>query len=393
MAVGARGQGARVQLEGRRRGVHRGVAHLRRPSAAHHDERRHHHAVRRVLRRGPLEPHDHAGRRSQRARHSRGRRRRDPPQHAVRATRPVVPPGRTVRGVARRRDAQRSSPSAPGATSQDLSDTEALDGIEYFLFPNFFPWGGYLTPLVYRFRPWDDDPGRCLMEVMLLDPLPVGPRPAPADAPVPRGRRAVRRRARSSGSSGRSSTRTPRRCRRVQRGMRASVRAADHALSLPGSPDPALPRAPRAATSASRATDERLIGPTERSAHPLGAALEVVADCLRSDRVHRPDDAELHARRIPHDDPAAGVVDPLTIDDGRAERLESRDLGLEIVGVDVEVDARPSGSRVLDHHPVRRRRIFEDVVVGHLRGLRGVAPSAPDQNATVSSRPRTERRS
>jgi len=67
-----------------------------------------------------------------------------------------------------------------GRDFTDLSDSEALDGIEYFLFPNFFPWGGYLTPLVYRFRPWDDDPGRCLMEVMLLDPLPVGPRPAPA---------------------------------------------------------------------------------------------------------------------------------------------------------------------------------------------------------------------
>jgi phenylpropionate dioxygenase-like ring-hydroxylating dioxygenase large terminal subunit len=61
-----------------------------------------------------------------------------------------------------------------------LSDAEALDGIEYFVFPNFLPWGGYLTPLVYRFRPWADDPHQCLMEVMLLEPLPEGDRPAPA---------------------------------------------------------------------------------------------------------------------------------------------------------------------------------------------------------------------
>jgi len=91
-----------------------------------------------------------------------------------------VPPDGTVRGVLgdemRAQLAERT-----GRDFSDLSDAEALDGIEYFLFPNFFPWGGYLTPLVYRFRPWDDDPGRCLMEVMLLDPLPAGPRPAPAE--------------------------------------------------------------------------------------------------------------------------------------------------------------------------------------------------------------------
>ncbi len=90
-----------------------------------------------------------------------------------------VPPGGTVRGVLA--DEMRAQLAVrTGRDFTDLSDTEALDGIEYFLFPNFFPWGGYLTPLVYLFRPWDDDPGRCLMEVMLLDPLPVGPRPAPA---------------------------------------------------------------------------------------------------------------------------------------------------------------------------------------------------------------------
>jgi phenylpropionate dioxygenase-like ring-hydroxylating dioxygenase large terminal subunit len=91
----------------------------------------------------------------------------------------AVPEGRTVRGVLA--DQMRTQLSEKtGRDFQHLSDAEALDGIEYFVFPNFAPWGGYLTPLVYRFRPWDDDPGQCLMEVMLLEPLPAGERPDPA---------------------------------------------------------------------------------------------------------------------------------------------------------------------------------------------------------------------
>jgi len=91
----------------------------------------------------------------------------------------TVPAGGNIRGVL----AERMRASLGERTGRDfshLSDSEVLDGIEYFVFPNFVPWGGYLTPLVYRFRPWTDDPGRCLMEVMLLEPLPVGARPAPA---------------------------------------------------------------------------------------------------------------------------------------------------------------------------------------------------------------------
>jgi hypothetical protein len=62
-----------------------------------------------------------------------------------------------------------------------VSDAEVLDGIEYFLFPNFMPWAGYLTPLVYRFRPHGNDPDSCVVDIMLLEPLPEGSdRPAPA---------------------------------------------------------------------------------------------------------------------------------------------------------------------------------------------------------------------
>ena len=63
----------------------------------------------------------------------------------------------------------------------EATDSELLDAIQYFVFPNFFPWGGVFQNIVYRFRPAGDDPERALMEVMLLRPPPrSGPRPKPA---------------------------------------------------------------------------------------------------------------------------------------------------------------------------------------------------------------------
>ena len=52
------------------------------------------------------------------------------------------------------------------------SEVEMLDSIQYFMFPNFAPWGGYALPITYRFRPWENNPHRSLMEVMLLHPIP-----------------------------------------------------------------------------------------------------------------------------------------------------------------------------------------------------------------------------
>jgi nitrite reductase/ring-hydroxylating ferredoxin subunit len=54
----------------------------------------------------------------------------------------------------------------------ECTDSEAIDGIQYFVFPNFVPWGGY-APIVYRFRPNGNDPETCVMELMLLSPSPV----------------------------------------------------------------------------------------------------------------------------------------------------------------------------------------------------------------------------
>jgi len=55
-----------------------------------------------------------------------------------------------------------------GRDFSELSNCEAIDLIQYFLFPNLGPWGGMATPLVYRFRPNGDNPEECLMEIMML---------------------------------------------------------------------------------------------------------------------------------------------------------------------------------------------------------------------------------
>lgn len=61
---------------------------------------------------------------------------------------------------------------------QDLSDAELADSFYYTLFPNFHPWGAY-NRLTYRFRPFENDPHRSLMEVFYLSPF-RGKRPPPA---------------------------------------------------------------------------------------------------------------------------------------------------------------------------------------------------------------------
>jgi phenylpropionate dioxygenase-like ring-hydroxylating dioxygenase large terminal subunit len=62
----------------------------------------------------------------------------------------------------------------------EVSESEVLDAIEYYVFPNFAPWGGY-SRINYRFRPHGNDPDACIMDVMLLGSFdPAQGRPAPA---------------------------------------------------------------------------------------------------------------------------------------------------------------------------------------------------------------------
>ena len=64
-----------------------------------------------------------------------------------------------------------------------LSTSECLDAIEYFLFPNLVPWAGHGAPICYRFRPYENDPQRSIMEIMLLFVAPDAGDP-PASAAV-----------------------------------------------------------------------------------------------------------------------------------------------------------------------------------------------------------------
>lgn len=61
--------------------------------------------------------------------------------------------------------------STTGLDLSDMSIGELLDGIEYYLFPNFMLWAGFQSPLAYRFRPFGTDPDMCLIDVYVLAPL------------------------------------------------------------------------------------------------------------------------------------------------------------------------------------------------------------------------------
>ncbi|WP_067814667.1 aromatic ring-hydroxylating oxygenase subunit alpha [Nocardia inohanensis] len=84
----------------------------------------------------------------------------------------------TVAGALRDRLAQ-----VTGADLSGTSDSEILDAIEYFVFPNFVPWAGVGAPLTYRFRPYGNDPDRCVFDIMMLYPLPAGV-PKPKAGPI-----------------------------------------------------------------------------------------------------------------------------------------------------------------------------------------------------------------
>ncbi|ORX02098.1 aromatic ring-hydroxylating oxygenase subunit alpha [Mycolicibacillus trivialis] len=72
---------------------------------------------------------------------------------------------------------------ATGADLSQTSDTEIVDAIQYFVFPNLVPWAGAGAPLTYRFRPYRNDPNRCIFDIMMLTPLPAGV-PKPKAPPV-----------------------------------------------------------------------------------------------------------------------------------------------------------------------------------------------------------------
>jgi phenylpropionate dioxygenase-like ring-hydroxylating dioxygenase large terminal subunit len=69
-----------------------------------------------------------------------------------------------------------------GDAADELSDAECVDSSYYTLFPNFHPWGSY-NRIVYRFRPYGDNPEMSIMECMFLAPWPEG-EAKPAAVPI-----------------------------------------------------------------------------------------------------------------------------------------------------------------------------------------------------------------
>lgn len=94
----------------------------------------------------------------------------------------LVPEGQPARPVVA--EAMRAQLSAAtGADLSGVSDSEIVDAIEYFVFPNMAPWAGVGAPLTYRFRPYGNDPDRCIFDIMMLVPFPAGV-PKPKAPPV-----------------------------------------------------------------------------------------------------------------------------------------------------------------------------------------------------------------
>lgn len=50
------------------------------------------------------------------------------------------------------------------------SDSEMLDQIQYTVFPNFTVWPAIVSPLLYRFRTYGDDPNKSIFEIYMLFP-------------------------------------------------------------------------------------------------------------------------------------------------------------------------------------------------------------------------------
>ncbi|HZQ86593.1 MAG TPA: aromatic ring-hydroxylating dioxygenase subunit alpha [Acidimicrobiales bacterium] len=132
-----------------------------------------------------------------------------------------APPGASARHVIA--DTTRRTISSEAGREVPMSDAEAVDAVEYFVFPNFMPWPSYTTPLVYRFRPNGNDPESSIVDIMILQPVPASGRP-PAAKPTVLQPGETFLDAPELGYIGRILNQDFSTLPRVQRGLRASVR-------------------------------------------------------------------------------------------------------------------------------------------------------------------------
>lgn len=92
-----------------------------------------------------------------------------------------LPEGETGRSFLAQRYRETMT-ATTGVDHSALSDADMLDVIQYFIFPNFFPWGGYTQNLVYQFRPDGKRIDSAILDVYMLrrfDPAGERPRSSP----------------------------------------------------------------------------------------------------------------------------------------------------------------------------------------------------------------------
>lgn len=95
---------------------------------------------------------------------------------------PEIPPGGTARQVLAEQ-MRRQLSALSGDDYANVTDSDLLDAVNYLLFPNFNPWGGVKSNIVYRFRPNGLDPDSCIAEILFMSALPKD-RPRPKPAPI-----------------------------------------------------------------------------------------------------------------------------------------------------------------------------------------------------------------
>jgi len=92
-----------------------------------------------------------------------------------------IPEGKTARNLIAD-NMRKATADEFGADLSYYSDSETLDSIEYFVFPNMFVFPGINISVIYRFRPDGIDPDSSIMDILLMKPVPDdGPRPDHAD--------------------------------------------------------------------------------------------------------------------------------------------------------------------------------------------------------------------
>ncbi|MDH3706755.1 MAG: aromatic ring-hydroxylating dioxygenase subunit alpha [Acidimicrobiia bacterium] len=100
-------------------------------------------------------------------------------RHDQQSPLPEVSEQQSMRAMAAAGMRDRLRPIVGDERADRTSDAELMDNLDYTVFPNFHPWGGF-NRITYRFRPNGDDHRSSIMECLILSPF-SGERPPPAD--------------------------------------------------------------------------------------------------------------------------------------------------------------------------------------------------------------------